>query len=180
MHPAATGSFLHCLCIAIATSLLHPHPGRSIAYELKLLPPPLLPSGRRCRQADEGVPAKRTKIHEFKSIAPSFDPSGHLLPEGRRSLRCSSAPYAIALLTLRSEASKGEDGPELSAKGGRARKRGLSHVMRATSRSAISDPWHCATAPARSAESSPFLQRSVSSRSRVRRRQAAGGKSAAG
>ncbi len=63
-----------------------PLKGRGIAYERRAPPSPFSPAGRRCRQADEGVPAKTTKIHEFKSITPSSDPSGHLLPKGRRSL----------------------------------------------------------------------------------------------
>ncbi len=75
----------------LSASLTSPPQGRGIAYERRSPPSSFSPAGRRCRQADEGVPAKTTKIHEFKSITPSSDPSGHLLPKGRRSLWCSSA-----------------------------------------------------------------------------------------
>jgi hypothetical protein len=46
-------------------------------------PIPFSPAGRRCRQADEGD-AEGKQATASTRIAPSSDPSGHLLPEGRR------------------------------------------------------------------------------------------------
>jgi len=66
--------------------------GGAIVYELKSRLSPFSPAGRRCRQADEGVPAKVTKTHEFKLITPSSDPSGHLLPAGEKEFPVSIRP----------------------------------------------------------------------------------------
>ncbi len=57
---------------------------------------PFSPTGRRCRQADEGVPAKATKIHEFKSVSPLIRPFGPPSPQGEKELPVLIHPYAIA------------------------------------------------------------------------------------
>jgi len=56
---------------------------------------PFSPAGRRCRQADEGDAEGRKK--SFFLPPPSSDPSGHLLPGGRREGRRRRIPYAMTL-----------------------------------------------------------------------------------
>ncbi len=60
----------------------------------------LLPEGRRSRQRDEGA-----RVEIFGELAPSSDPSGHLLPGGEKK------PCRDVRLTLLSdpiEAAKGQ------------------------------------------------------------------------